>query len=121
MRIRHTLPFNRLPDHQISLFLSLLEWLPPILTLITPSFSKLRHIVVLGPFTFSCVKMANSGRMFIVWMTVMGFLTLTRGQLTEPSTTGNCSIAPVACYLNTPYPVALRPGLNCTVLLPPRI
>jgi len=50
----------------------------------------------------------------MVWMTMMGFLTLTRGQLTELLTTGNCSIAPVACYLNTPYPVALRPGLNCT-------
>jgi len=48
----------------------------------------------------------------------MGFLTLTNGQGTGTTTTGNCSVDPTVCYLNTPYPVALRPGLNCTVLFP---
>ena len=64
--------------------------------------------------------MSKSGRMFIVWTVigiVTGFLTLTKGQVVG-TTTGNCSVDPTVCYLNTPYPVALRPGLNCTVLFP---
>ena len=41
----------------------------------------------------------------------------------DPSSTAtyNCSLAPTACYLSTPYPVALRAGLDCTVHLLSRL
>jgi len=35
--------------------------------------------------------------------------------LVATSTSANCTVAPTACYLSNAYPVALRPGLPCTV------
>jgi hypothetical protein len=36
----------------------------------------------------------------------------------QDSTAVNFSIPPTTYYLSTPYPVALRPGLDCSVFSP---
>jgi hypothetical protein len=64
--------------------------------------------------------------MLMHWILSLSILTavqatLVERQLTTPTTTtstANCSIQPTACYLSNPYPIALRPGLNCTVSSP---
>jgi len=63
---------------------------------------------------------------FRVWLFVVSVLVvgeidarltaMERQASSSPSpTVGNCSVAPTVCYLNTPYPIALRPGLPCDV------
>ena len=63
---------------------------------------------------------------FRVWLLVVsvllvreinaGFAVMERQASASPSpTVGNCSVAPTICYLNTPYPIALQPGLPCDV------
>ena len=64
--------------------------------------------------------------MLLHWILPLSLLTavqaiLVERQLTTPTTTTsavNCSIQPTVCYLSNPYPIALHPGLNCTVSPP---
>jgi hypothetical protein len=79
--------------------------------------------------------MSTASTSFRVWLLVVSIVLVGRGidaglvvverQATalplptvNTAVEGNCSVAPSVCYLNTPYPIALQPGLPCNVTAP---
>ena len=109
-------PFNRLRTTEKPLFLS--------------SQANASNIIIQAYISFLYRSLQTSSSN--TWMAIFNLLVFAilipahanifpRQTRPSPSiTSANCTVSPTACYLSTPYPVVLHPGLDCTVFYLPQ-